>query len=438
MLSIGGVTHFFTHTLWQLERKDVPTWKWHLIEFTRILVAAYKEFTQDNNMLRASALTFFSMLSIVPVFAMLFGIAKGFGFEQKLEEELKMNASYNQEVIEKVLEFSHSMLDNTKGGLVAGLGILILFWSVMKVLSNIEASFNEIWRVKKSRTWIRKFTDYLSIMLLAPVLIILSSSVTVFVGTQVKNITENVEYVRLFGPFILNIIKIIPYVILWTLFTMIYMVMPNKKINVKSAIVAGIVAGTLFQVVEMIYVNFQVGVGRYNAVYGGFAALPLFLVWLQTSWIVVLFGAEISYAHQNLRGLTYEKRIPDLNIRQKLVAIIKIFHLIVNQFKDGKEAPDQDDIAEYSGLPKFYCLELLDALQQAELISEIAGGESISYQPAMDIHQINYATLLNKLASMGGKESAENDELVSAITEDIKSFEKSISDSAINRRIMDI
>src|SRR3972149_3873262 len=292
LFSIPKIISFIKTDIWRIRLEELPRQKSFFIKQLRIFLLAFRGFTEDKCQLRASALTFYSMLSIVPVIALIFAIGKGFGLEKLLEKQLSTMLKGQQEVMQQVLTFANSLLENTSGGLIAGVGVVLLLYAVMQVLSNIENSFNDIWQIKRDRSFVRKFSDYLSIMLIAPVLIIMSGSITIFITTQITRITESIELIGFFSPLIFLLLKLLPYCMIWLLFTFIYIVMPNTKVNFKSALIAGIIAGTIFQVSEWAYISFQIGVAKYNAIYGSFAAMPLFLIWLQTSWLIVLFGAE--------------------------------------------------------------------------------------------------------------------------------------------------
>ena len=163
----------------------------------------------------------------------------------------------------------------------------------------VENALNKIWEIKEGRSWGRKISEYLSIMLIAPVLILMSGSITVFITTQITEITQKVTWLEMLSPLIYFSFKLIPFALIWALFTVVYVLMPNTKVKLKGGILAGIIAGTMYQIFQGIYIEFQIGVARYNAIYGGFAALPLFLMWVQISWWIVLFGAELSFASQN-------------------------------------------------------------------------------------------------------------------------------------------
>ena len=244
---IRKVFQFITTDIWRIRLRDIPRSKSFLIKQLRIIVLAVRGFDEDRCQLRASALTFYSLLSIVPVIAILFGIAKGFGFQEVLEKELLDKFSAHEAVLVQVMDFAKSLLETTKGGLIAGIGLAVLFWTVIKVLGSIERSFNTVWGVKKSRPWSRKFTDYMSVLLIAPILFILSSSLMVFITSQVTFITEKFALLGFFSSLIFFLLKLLPYCIVWILFTFIYIFMPNTKVKYTSGLVGGIVAGTIYQ-----------------------------------------------------------------------------------------------------------------------------------------------------------------------------------------------
>ena len=247
------ISQFFSFIrvdIWRIRLNDLPFGKSFLIKQLRIIILAIRGYDEDRCMLRASSLTFYTLLSIVPVAAMFFGIAKGFGFEKRLESELFAKFHGQEEVLNQIISFSHSLLEQTQGGIIAGIGLLVLFWSVLKVLGHIEMALNDIWEIKEQRSWGRKFSDYLSIMLISPILILMSSSVTVFITTQVENITQRVALLGVFSPFITFLLNLMPYVLIWILFTILFIVMPNTKVNFKAGLVGGVVAGTLYQIAQ--------------------------------------------------------------------------------------------------------------------------------------------------------------------------------------------
>ena len=227
--------------IWRIRLADLPFGKSFLIKQLRIIILAFRGYDEDRCLLRASSLTFYTLLSIVPVAAMFFGIAKGFGFEKRLEKELFDKFPGQEEVLSQVINFSNSLLDQTQGGLIAGIGLLILFWSVLKILGHIEMALNDIWGIKEHRSWGRKFSDYLSIMLISPVLVLMSGSATVFITTQVEQITQKVALLGVFSPLISFLLKFTPYVLIWVLFTLLYVIMPNTRVNFKAGLLGGVV-----------------------------------------------------------------------------------------------------------------------------------------------------------------------------------------------------
>ena len=200
--TVSRFSDFIKGDIWRFRLRNLPRKKSFLIKQLRIFLLSVRGFDEDKCQLRASALTFYSLISIVPVAAMAFGIAKGFGFEKRLERLLLEQFQGQEEVITRVIAFAHSLLTNTKGGVLAGVGIVLLFWAIIKVLGNIEASFNDIWGIQEPRSLGRKFSDYISVMLLCPILLILSSSVTVFITTQLTLIMEKIALLGIFGPLI--------------------------------------------------------------------------------------------------------------------------------------------------------------------------------------------------------------------------------------------
>jgi membrane protein len=394
---------FLKTDIWRIRSRDLTGQKGFWIRQLRIFLLAIRGFAEDKCQLRASALTFYSLLSIVPVAAMAFGIAKGFGFEKVLEKQLIEKLQGQEEVIERVIVFARSLLDNTKGGIVAGVGIVVLFWTVIKVLGHIESSFNDIWGIKKSRSLGRKFSDYLSIMLICPVLLITASSVTVFITSQVTLLVEKLSFLGPISDLIIVSLQILPYGVIWILFTFIYVYMPNTKVQLKSGLLAGIIAGTIYQVVQLIYINFQIGVTKYGAIYGSFAALPLFLIWLQVSWLIVLFGAEISFAEQNVE--TYEFEPDSLKVSQsfKTLLSLSITHSCVKKFQQAEVPSTADEISQQLEIPIRLVRQVLFELTEAHILSEVSldEGEKMGYQPAHHIEDLTVASVVEKLDRQG-------------------------------------
>lgn len=396
---------YFTKEIWLTDLNQLTKYRKLYIKFLQITFLSFKGFNEDKVQLRASALTYYSLLSIVPVVAMAFGIAKGFGMEEKLNHVLMEKLSTHQDIMNQVIDFANSLLNNTKGGLIAGIGVVLLFWSVLKVMGNIENSFNDIWGISKGRTLVKKFTEYLSIMLLAPLLLILSSSLTVFISSKTKEAVNSVGVLEYIDTELSFLLGLSPYIIFWLLLTMVYMIMPNTKVKFKSALVAGVVSGSLFVIIQWAYVTFQIGVVQYNAIYGSFAALPLFLVWLQTSWIIVLFGAELSFMHQNIEQYILKEESKKISLSFKNKLSIYITNYIIKNFYKG-EPTSLNMIIEELKLPFRLVSKITDELVDCNILTKIENTEykNLSFQPAIDTSLISVNFLLKALEKMGNDE----------------------------------
>ena len=402
---LNKMIDFVTVDIWRLRLEDLPFGKSFLIKQVRIILLTLSGFNEDKCFFRASSLTFNTLLSIVPVVAILFGVAKGFGFEAVLQREIleKFPGQAQQQVLTKVIGFAQSLLGTAKGGIIAGIGTVILLWSVINVLSHIEASLNDIWEIKEHRSWGRKFSDYLALMLLSPLLFIVSSSATVFVTTQITQLTSRIALLGIISPLIFLSFKLIPYVLIWILFTIIYILMPNTKVNFKAGLMAGVIAGTIFQIVQWAYINFQIGAAKYNAIYGSFAALPLFLMWVQISWWVVLFGAELSFANQNVSTYEYEPDAKNVSPAFKKLLTLQIAHLLVKNFVEGNLPLTDTEISSLLKMPIRLVHSILYDLVQSRVISETRTDEDqkFGYQPARDISTITIQYVIDAIDQNG-------------------------------------
>jgi membrane protein len=440
---ITRAVKFMTTDIWRVRLEDLPFGKSFLIKQLRIIILTLRGFDENKCFLRASSLTFYTLLSIVPVAAMLFGIAKGFGFEKMLRKELfeRFAGEAQQEVLTKVIEFAESMLQATKGGLIAGIGLVILFWSVIKVLSYIETSLNDIWEIKENRTWGRKFSDYLAVMIISPLLIIVSSSATVFITSQITQLTNQIKLLGMISPLIFLSFKLIPYVLIWILFSVIYILMPNTKVTLKAGIAAGIIAGTIFQIVQWGYISFQVGAARYNAIYGSFAALPLFLMWVQISWWVVLFGAELSFASQNVGTYEYEPDSSKVSHAFKKLVTLQVAHLLIRNFS-GCEPPLTDSqISMRLEMPIRLLHQILYDLVESGLFIETRTKDdnTFGYQPACDINKLTIKSILEAIERHGTDDIpvAQTEELA-VLSDSLKQFNQEMGNSPANKLLKDI
>jgi membrane protein len=391
------------HLIWHTPLSEISKGKTFLFKQLKIIMLAGRGFLNDKVQLRASALTFYSLLSIIPVAAIAFGIAKGFSLDKNLEQLITEKFSAHPEVLEWLLRNARNAIEETRGGPIAGVGVIVLFWSVMSLLNRIETSFNHIWQVRSSRSWYRKFTDYLTIMLIAPVFIILSSSIKVFIGTELAEFISRAPILDFFKPVISTLIRFAPYMISWIVLTILFIIMPNARVKFVPAMISGIVAGTILQLLQWVYLDVQFGITKLSAIYGSFAAVPLLLILVQSSWIVVLLGAELTFANQNF--LHYELESVSLNISHyhKRALVIMILHLIIRNFSVGEKPVSAEAIANNLKIPIRLARDILQDLANAKLVSVLHENEHKErlYQPALDINRLTVSYVFSTLDKKG-------------------------------------
>ncbi|MDD5207125.1 MAG: YhjD/YihY/BrkB family envelope integrity protein [Desulfobacterales bacterium] len=432
---------FISVGVWRIRLTDLSKRRSFGIRLLRIVLLASRGFNKDVIHLRASALTLYSLLGIVPVVAMAFGIAKGFGFENYLQKDLLERFQGQEEVATRIIAFAHSLLEATKGGLIAGVGLIILLWTVIRVLRDIENSFNAIWGIEESRGLGRKFSDYLTILVVCPMLLTMSGSITIFISTQLATITAKFALLGYISNLIFLLLKALPLCMIWGLFTFVYIFVPNTRVRFRSGLIAGIVAGTVYQIVQWGYIHFQVGVSKYNAIYGSFAALPLFLAWLQISWIIVLIGAEIAFAHQNVDTYEFEPDSQKISLSFKRLLSLMVAHLLTRHFADGKKPVTAQEISQTLAIPIRLVRQILFELVHSGIVSEIKGadGNDLAYQPAFTIHRLTVARVLEALDERGLRSIPVTEtEAFEAISTALKAFREAVDQSPANRLLKDI
>jgi membrane protein len=427
--------------IWHTPLTEISRGKIFLLKQLRILILAARGFSKDNVQLQASALTFYSLLSVIPVAAIAFAIAKGFGLDQTLQELIIKKFQSEQEVLNWLLKNASNAIESTKGGPVAGVGVVILFWSAMSLLDHIESSFNHIWQITSSRPWYRKFTDYLTIMLIAPVFIIISGGLTGFNITALPDFMKNAQIMDFFKPVISTLVKLAPYVITWLTLTVLFIIMPNAKVRFLPALISGIIAGTILQVIQFLYIDLQLGITRLNAIYGSFAAVPLFIIWLQSSWIVVLLGAEISFANQNISRYELETDALNISNYHKRALVLMIMQMIIRNFSLGDKPISASYIGANLKIPVRLARDILQDLSNANLVSVIHENEEKErfYQPAIDINKLTVSFVFSRLDKKGNEKiMVIRNKDYEKITTMLDKFDKLIAKSDSNILIKDL
>ena len=397
------ITDFIQSHIWELPLDQLPRWQSPLIKQVRVLILAFKGFNRDKCQLRAAALTFYSILSLIPILAMVFGIAKGFGFEQTLElllqEKIASRDMVAQEGLDWIISKAKLLLESTRGSLIAGVGLIVLMWAATRVLRHIEAALNDIWEIKNSRPWIRNFTDLLSIMVVAPILFILAQSTTVFITAIIQDLSKGM---KLLGHLLL-LIKLVPFGLIWLLFTMIYVVVPNTKVNFKSALVAGVIVGTIFQLSQWIFFKSQMGISKYNAIYGSFAFLPLLLIWIQTAWLILLLGAEIAFANQHINRYEFALGSQEVKPSFKKLVTLLITNLLVKNFVEAKSSLTAEEISATLHAPVRLVRQCITDLMNSKIINEVGkkNSQDTSYQPARSVENLSVSFVLQAIDEHG-------------------------------------
>lgn len=397
---LRGLQSFIIDGIWRVTEDEVskPRRMWY--RAIKIATLSVRGFIQDRILNKASALTYSTLLSMIPILAILFAIARGFGFANLLEGQIRTGMEGQSEAAEVVLTLIDSYLTQAKSGVFIGVGLVMLLWTILSLTNNIERTFNGIWQVKKPRTLYRKMTDYFSMLLLLPLLIVLSSGLSIFMSTMMKS----VEGYALLAPLSKSLVRLVPYVLTAAMFTGLFVFMPNTKVKLRHALIPGIISGVAFQLLQYFYIGSQLWVSRYNAIYGSFAAIPMFLLWTQISWTICLFGAEMCYVAQNLRNYSFSKETDHISRRYHDFLCILIMSLICKRFETENPPYTAEKLSEEHKIPIRLTKKILYELQDMHMVCEAAspdGDESAAYLPSVDINRMNVAMLLSRLDTAG-------------------------------------
>ena len=386
--------------IWGIGKGDVSKMRFLLYSVLKKLLLAIEFTTTKRITSAAAALTYSTLLAIVPIFAVVFGIARGFGYNKYIEEWFRESFSSQPQVSETIIGFVNSYLVHTKSGLFLGIGLLFMLFTVIMLISNIERTFNDIWQAKKPRSMFRTITDYTSMLLLMPVVIVITSGISIFFATIFKQIEDTM----VIGSLAQFFLQLLPYVLMSGVFIALYLFMPNTKVKLSCALVPGILAGVAMQGLQLFYIHSQIWVSSYNAIYGSFAALPLFMLWIQISWLICLFGAELCYASQNMDDYAFKAKTEDLSHRYKMLLSLVLASRICRNFSEGGKPLSALKLKLATGIPIRIVNDLLYQLVQINILTEIPGGDKDGeslYQPAECITRLSVGTLIDRIEAQG-------------------------------------
>ena len=395
-MKISDIPTYFTDTIF---RRDASEWRnpvvrW-LVQQYKLLFYTARGLQEHGTLVRSAALTFYTLMSLVPIAAVMFAVVKGFGLADGLVENLYALFPQNPEIVRYIVDFAENALGRTQGGVVAAVALVMLFWAVIRVFGSIESAFNNIWEVKVERGITRQWTDYIAVVMIVPVLWIVANAMTNYAERLLG--FDDSWYFGLLS-------HLASMVVIWGMFTLLYLVIPNAKVRVGSALMAGIVAGTIFLLFQWGYVYLQRWMTSYNAIYGSFAALPLFLIWLQTSWEILLFGGELSFAYQNVERFDEERESLLVSYDQRRKILLAAMLIVVRHFRDHGGAMPAERIRRRLNLPTRIVNDVLFQLVQAGQLIAVRSGDGereVGYTPAYDIASMTIYSILEAVERSG-------------------------------------
>lgn len=372
---------------WIAAIANIPGLKWTARPL-KLVIYTLEGLLAHGTMDMGAALTFYTLVSIVPVLALAFAVVKGFGLAESLVQNLYSLLPQMPEVVDYMVSFANNTLARTNGGVMATIGLLTLLWAVVNLFESIEANFNKIWEVKSSRNLVRKYSDYITVVIIAPLLWIVATSV----GTYTR------DMLGIEGVWWLNMAsKLFSMILVWAMFAIIYIVLPNTKVRLRAAIMAGVFAGTGFYLFQTLFIFLMKWMTSYSAIYGSFAALPLFLLWMQYSWKILLMGCELSFALQNEKRYDEERELPVISHDDTQKFIIAIVCHIARSFVRGEGAVPLIAVRERLGIPSRIASKLILILVDAGILNEVKCEQKdydVAYAPAKDVNSLRVCDIL--------------------------------------------
>ncbi|EGB13835.1 ribonuclease BN [Pseudodesulfovibrio mercurii] len=354
-------------------------------------------FIKDQTIIRAAALTFTTILSIVPFLAVAFSISKGFGFQNtgKMRDLILHLTTGQPEVADKIIEY----IDRTNVQALGWVGVVTLLFTVLSLVGTIEKAFNVIWSVDKGRSAWRRITDFFPIILFGPIFLFVASSFNF--SLQNQEMISRVMSLKAIGYLETAFLKTVPYLLIIMAFSMMYAFIPNTRVRLRAAIIGGVVGGVLWQMAQWLYINWQIGAVKYNAIYGSFAQLPLLLVWIYLSWVIVLLGAQVSHAWQNINSFVKQRYFGTATPyeRQKIAVLMMV--VLAKRFHEGAPLPSVEEISDGLMAPASLVSDLFRVLQQAgyTVPAEVPGHEV--FAPARELTDVRVLDVIRAINMEG-------------------------------------
>lgn len=397
------IREFIQYDLWRQPDMTVYDPKkrlWYRILQTIILVA--RGFKDKALNVRANSLSFSLLFAFVPMVAGVFAIARGFGFEELLKERISSSFLAEANIAPTMIEWVERYLETARDGLFLGIGLIVLIWAVYAFFNMLERSFNTIWDVKQSRSFGRRLTNYMVVLLLVPIMIILTSGISIFFNSMatISPVWQAIEPIRRV------LLRLVPFVVASGVFTWIFFAIPNTKVRFVSAVIPGVLMGVLFQVVQMFSVYLVVMFTRMSVVYGAFSAIPLILIWLHITCWLLLVGAELAFAIQNNEMFAYEKDLQTMSRRYKDYVMLYLLSVIVKRFEQGEQPQTAQEMAAQNQLPIRLVHQLLTRLEETDIVRRVyvEQEEDETYVPAMDTRLLTVEMVIGRISAQGTEE----------------------------------
>lgn len=400
---ISNLINFLTNDIWRLDSQDVSGKRNIFYNGLKAIIMTVRNTMELQLNVRAASLTYRTLLSLVPGLAVLFAVARGFGLLNIIKGQISTYFPGQEEILLQVTEFIDNSLEHAQGGVFAGVGVIVLLYTVFILFSDIENNFNTIWQLSKGRTIQRRVSDYFALIFIMPIFIVLNSALTIMISSSTVYFDA---FSYILNPLVTQVLNILPFFIIILVLTLLYKFMPNTKVKFVNALIAGFVAGTALQIFQLVYISGQLWITKYNAIYGSFAALPLLLLWMQLSWNIVLMGVELSFSLQNIRKFYFEKETKNISRRYNDFFTILIASLIAKRFATEKLPLTVDEISEKHAIPIRLTNQIIDLLQELQIISPTPDEEDpdvMAFQPAFDINLMSVKLLMSKIDVYGSE-----------------------------------
>ncbi len=365
-----------------------PLWK--LTRILRYPYALIRDITRGDLTLRAMSLVYTTLLSVVPIIALSFSVLKGLGYHRELEpilySFLEPLGDRGYELTAQIMSF----VDNVRGGVLGSLGLMFLLYTLITTVEKVEESFNFVWRVEKPRSFGRRFSEYVSVMVVGPAVIVAALGLIAAVAST--TFMQALSHYRPFDTILLILSALTPYLLVSGVFTFMYGFVPNTKVRMRAALIGGISAGAAWAFSGMVFARFVAGSTNTMVIYAGFAIVIVALIWLYVSWLILLLGAQLAFYVQNPQYLRPGRGLITLNSSLRERVALSIMYLIVNDYRTAQHRWTTNRIAEHLQLPGAALTPIVDALERRKLL---LAAEDDTWVPARDPHSIELADVLD-------------------------------------------